>query len=520
MGLWSYYFFAKFFLYIGQYIDFDALMNLAFALLLLIPLRRRWQIIGRQIIAVPLGIALLYHDSWLPPVERLLSQTSNLQQFNALYLLELLGRFVNPIVVAYLLGMVLVLAILSRKLRLSGFVVLGILLIAGNTFIGKMRSGIPTEVLNAGPVPISRVIPTDPALSERLQSFYLTEAQRRTHFARPASSTQAFDIVYLHICSLAWDDMALVNEMNHPLMGKFNVIFKQFNSAATYSGPAAIRLLRGDCGQPPHDELYKPAPAECNVLGNLQQAGFQPEWLMNHDGHFGNFTADVGQHGGLAIKMDDNTQAKVGMLAFDDTPVYDDADVLGQWVKKRAQNKSNQVALYYNTISLHDGNYIPNVAKPSTNKAYQQRLKKLFDDFDGFFNQLSTSGRKTVVIMVPEHGAALRGDRMQITGLREIPTPAITLVPAAIKLIGFSESSKPILIDQPMSYLGLNSLISNFVAQSPFDSSHPSLEEYVADLPQTDFVSENEGMVMMRLNGRDMLRNPDLSWSEYLSGPR
>ena len=43
--------------------------------------------------------------------------------------------------------------------------------------------------------------------------------------------------------------------------------------------------------------------------------------------------------------------------------------------------------------------------------------------------ELEASGRRAVVVLVPEHGAALRGDSAQIAGLREIPTPAITLVP-------------------------------------------------------------------------------------------
>ena len=520
MGLWSLYFFAKFFLYAGKYIDFHMWLNLGFAIFLVLPLRKRWLNIGRQIIALPAGIALLYHDSWLPPISRTLSQASTLQQFDARYLLELLGRFINPMVILVLVLMSLILAIAGRKLRLSSFVFVGIFSIAALSWIVERHSRLPSAVATSASTPVeSGAVPPDTALNTALQNFYQSEAQRKTVFVRPVATSKPFDIIFLHICSLGSDDLDLINEKNNALMNKFDVVFKQFNSAASYSGPAAIRLLRGTCGQPKHADLYAPAPAECSTFNALQGAGFQAEWLMNHDGHFGNFAADVSERGGLGVKMDDNTTAKIAMRSFDDTPIYDDADVLKQWVKNRANNNAPQVALYYNTISLHDGNHIPGTARLSINDGYRQRLDKLFNDFDGFITQLAQSGRRAVVVLIPEHGAALRGDRMQISGLREIPTPDITLVPTAVKLVGFSATTTaPLVIEQPSSYLALTQLLANLVEHNPFEDSHPSLGDYTHDLPQTMFVSENEGMVMMRQNGHNMLRNPDLSWSEYQSG--
>ncbi|MCR3986170.1 cellulose biosynthesis protein BcsG [Aeromonas caviae] len=32
--------------------------------------------------------------------------------------------------------------------------------------------------------------------------------------------------------------------MDHPLWKHFDIVFKNFNSATSYSGPAAVRLLR------------------------------------------------------------------------------------------------------------------------------------------------------------------------------------------------------------------------------------------------------------------------------------
>lgn len=522
MGLWSYYFFAKFFLYLGKYIDFHVWLNLGFAIFLVLPLRNRWLRIGRQVIALPLGIALLYHDSWLPPFARTLSQAGNLSQFDARYLFELLGRFINPQVVVLLVLMGLVLAVAGRKLRLSSFVFVGIFGMAGLTWIAgrhdHMGDEPTTTAASSSEINTSTTVPAGAELTTTLQNFYQSEAQRKVTFTHPASVAKPFDIVFLHICSLAWDDMDLVNEKTHPLMNKFDVVFKQFNSAASYSGPAAIRLLRGSCGQARHEDLYKPALSECTLFNNLQNAGFQAEWLMNHDGHFGNFSADVSERGGLGVTMDDNKSAKISMRAFDDAPVYDDADLLNQWVKNRASNNAPQVALYYNTISLHDGNRTADAARRSANDSYRQRLDTLLNDFDGFITQLAQSGRRAVVVVIPEHGAALRGDRMQISGLREIPTPAITLVPVAVKLVGFGAAgTSPLYVEQPSSYLAMTQLLANLIEHNPFEDTHPSLTDYVHNLPQTLFVAENEGMVIVRQNGHDMLRNPDLSWSEYLS---
>ena len=58
--------------------------------------------------------------------------------------------------------------------------------------------------------------------------------------------------------------------------------------------------------------------------------------------------------------------------------------------------------------------------------------QELLDDLDGFIAALDKAGRKAMVVVVPEHGAALRGDRMQIAGLREFATPSIATVPVIV----------------------------------------------------------------------------------------
>ena len=63
MGLWSAYFLAKLVLYALGYLDFDTWMNLAFAIFAALPPKNARQRFAKNLIAAPLGILLLYHDS-------------------------------------------------------------------------------------------------------------------------------------------------------------------------------------------------------------------------------------------------------------------------------------------------------------------------------------------------------------------------------------------------------------------------------------------------------------------------
>ena len=529
MGIWSFYFFAKLLLYAGGYINFGILLNLAFAVFLILPIGSRALRIMRQVIAVPAGIALLYHDSWLPPIRRAISQMDNLSQFDTLYLIELLGRFINPMVIAALLAMFIAYALLSRKLRMSSFAILSILLVPlGVNLINAMQPRAVAETAqapaatgaaspSAGATVIEKPVEGD-ALNGILGNFYQQEATRKVSFTTPASNKAPYDLVFLHICSLAWDDMAAVNLKNHPLMSRFDVRFDNFSSGASYSGPAAIRVLRSTCGQTRHEDLYRKAAPECYLFNQLQQAGFTPQYLMNHDGHFGGFANDVKGNGGMPAELGDITGVPVTMHGFDGTAVYDDYAELSRWWQQRQSKPDARVALYYNTMSLHDGNKLADGRSLSVTDSYRARLGKLLDDFDRFFQQIAASGKRVIVVVIPEHGAAVRGDKLQISGLREIPSPAIGLVPVGVKLFGMgaaATASAPLVIDKPSSYLAVSQLLAQFGANNPYEAPTFNIADYARELPQTEFVAENEGNVVMRQAGRYMMRNPDLSWTEY-----
>jgi cellulose synthase operon protein YhjU len=165
--------------------------------------------------------------------------------------------------------------------------------------------------------------------------------------------------------------------------------------------------------------------------------------------------------------------------------------------------------LYYNTISLHDGNKLP--SGDNSMRTYPRRAGKLLDDIDRFFDLLETSGRKVVVVIVPEHGAALHGDGVQIAGMREIPTPQITLAPVGVKFIGMSADERQHVVNQSTSYLALASLLSNTLQQYQ-ENTALNVDALVKNLPETPYVAENESLAVMKYGANYYSRNSEGVW--------
>ncbi|MBZ4288683.1 cellulose biosynthesis protein BcsG, partial [Mycobacterium tuberculosis] len=86
---------------------------------------------------------------------------------------------------------------------------------------------------------------------------------------------------------------------DHPLWKHFDIVFKNFNSATSYSGPAAVRLLRASCGQLSHTNLYQPSGADCYLFENLAKLGFNQQLMLGHNGLFGDFLKELRSLGGM-----------------------------------------------------------------------------------------------------------------------------------------------------------------------------------------------------------------------------
>jgi len=513
LGVWNLYFLAKFALAWKELTGFHPLENLAFALVLLLPLPSPAWRRARLAVAIPFGIALLYYDSWLPSFSRVLSQASLISNFSLSYLIELGGRFVSAPVVALLIIVAAAYLILERWLRFSVLVTGALLaLVLGGSPFGPSAATDPVRAGGAA----AGAAGNDPEAA--LREFFAREAGRSVTMPRPAAGDAPFDVMFIHICSLSWDDLQAMGLENHPLLQRFDFLLTRFNSAATYSGPAAIRIQRATCGQEAHEKLYAPAPSNCYLMENLREAGFEPALVLNHDGHFDNFLKFVQAQDSARLEPLPLAGARVAQYSFDESPIYDDVDVLGRWLDARAKAPAQRMAVYYNTISLHDGNRMSGEkGQPGSLETYRPRLAKLLDDIDGFLQSLEKSGRRAVVAVIPEHGAAVRGDRMQIAGLREIPSPAITLVPVGIKVVGpqVHRNGASARIDEPTSYLAVSEIVARMLARTPYAAGGFAATDYVGELPATAFVAQNEDTTIIESGGSYLLSRAKEGWTNY-----
>lgn len=73
---WNYYFLLKFGLLWTGYLNFHPLANLVFMAFLLFPIPNLRLHRLRHWIAIPVGIGLFWHDTWLPGPQSIMSQGS------------------------------------------------------------------------------------------------------------------------------------------------------------------------------------------------------------------------------------------------------------------------------------------------------------------------------------------------------------------------------------------------------------------------------------------------------------
>ncbi|MBU9128952.1 cellulose biosynthesis protein BcsG [Burkholderia multivorans] len=514
MTFWNLYFILKFALFATGHLQPMWAANLVFALALAAsaPLRSRVARIVRQVAAVAIAVPLLARELHAPPLARLAEAAREVATFRADYWLEILPRLLPPMLLLTVAGVLIVYFIVNRWLRVATFVIAALIAMP----LWQAGSGWATRVAQAttaqgGAATAARAgQPED--YNAALATFRAQESQRQVAFGHLGSDPAAqFDVIVVHVCSLSWDDLDAAKLRNHPMLSRFDYLFTNFSTAASYSGPAAIRVLRASCGQEAHADLYKPAPQQCHLFAQLASAGYTVQSLLNHDGHFDNFLQVIRDNIGVpGAPLVSNEAAPVAMHAFDGSAIKDDYATLANWYAQRA-SVAGPVALYYNTISLHDGNRVVGSALTSID-SYPQRAAKLMSDVDRLADLVAQSGRRAVIVFVPEHGAALRGDRNQVAGLREIPTPRIVHGPVGVRLVGFAgDHGTTTVIDQPTSFLALAQLLSNLVSNSPFKPG-VTLAQYAADLPRTRMIGENEGTVTMQTAAGYAVKTPDGVW--------
>ncbi|GHA15995.1 membrane protein [Oceanisphaera arctica] len=509
------------------YLNFHPLANLVLVACLLLPIPNIRLHRLRHWLAVPFGIGLFYHDTWLPGIGSLLSQGDQLAGLSGTYLLELIQRFINwqmlgaafVLWVAYLFLVqwlrftVLVVVALGwlNVLDMSG-PAMKLLPVVEQPMAGRQfdKPKAASDMVSPADIPA-----TNQNLNAALDAFYQREQQRQTRFPNslPADAVP-FDLLVINICSLSWSDLEAVKLASHPVWQRFDIRFQDFHSATSYSGPAGIRLLRASCGQSAQQALYKPADPRCYLFDNLAQLGFGTQLAMDHDGDFGGYLTDLRQHGNMQAPLMSQQGISRALVSFDDEPVLNDAQLFSRWLRQRQADGDTRSATFFNLIPLHDGNRLPGKNETAP---YRDRALDLFDQLDAFFEQLEQSGRRLMVVVVPEHGAALVGDKVQLSGLRDIPSPSITRVPVGIKLFGMQAPHRgPALeIETPSSYLAISELIARLVDGRQFEAEAVDWQALTRGLPQTAAVSENDNAVVMEFQGDSYIRLNQGDWVPY-----
>ncbi|QCT18936.1 cellulose biosynthesis protein BcsG [Jejubacter calystegiae] len=529
---WNFYFLAKFALLWTGYLNFHALENLVFAAYLLFPLPNPRLHRLRHWVGLPIGFALFWHDTWLPGLDSMMSQGSQVAGFSWDYILDLTTRFINWQMVGAAFVLLVAWLFISQWVRVTVLVVaaliwLNVLTVSGpvialtpggNTAPAAVTTAITsgdTNTPQVGDIPAQTAPASSQNLTAWLNSFYASEAKRQTQF--PASlpmDAQPFELLVINICSLAWSDMEATGLTSHPLWSHFDILFKEFNSATSYSGPAAIRLLRASCGQSSHKNLYSPAGNQCYLFDNLAALGFSQHLMLDHDGVFGDFLKEIRQYGGVQSPLMNQNGLPTNLLSFDNSPIYDDTAVLQRWLSEEGRDPNTRSATFFNLLPLHDGNHFPGISKTAD---YKVRAQKLFDQLDNFLTELEKSGRKVMVVVAPEHGGALKGDKMQVSGLRDIPSPSITHVPVGVKFIGMKapHQGSPIEISQPSSYLAISELVARSVDGKNFVADQVDWNALTSNLPQTAPVSENANAVVIQYQGKPWVRLGGGDWVPY-----
>lgn len=122
-----------------------------------------------------------------------------------------------------------------------------------------------------------------------------------------------------------------------------------------------------------------------------------------------------------------------------------------------------------------------------------------------------------MVVVVPEHGAALAGDKMQMSGLRDIPSPSITHIPVGVKLFGLQapHQGNALEVTSPSSYLAISELVARMVDGKVFTAPSVDWQTLTSALPQTEAISENENAIVMQYQGKPYIRLNGGDWVPY-----
>ena len=205
----------------------------------------------------------------------------------------------------------------------------------------------------------------------------------------------------------------------------------------------------------------------------------------------------------------------VKYVSFNNEEIADTLSVFRHWRSVVNKAKDPRSVSLFNFIALHDGNRQPGKSRW---EEFEPRARAFIDALDVFIADLQKSKRKVMLIIVPEHGAAVRGDRIQTPRLRDIPSRRITQVPVMVKFFGLNKLPKtPVHVTSDTSYLALSTLIGRVIETNYFSKPEGAvpIADLVNDLPTTHMVSENAQAMVLEYKGKDYLKMSKGQWRLY-----
>lgn len=530
------YFLFKLGLYFMAICGFDFVLNLILFLFCLFSVKQKTLNTIYSAVLIISGLLLLYHDSYLP----MFTPQVIYDEKGFLGIYELVTTFIADYFDYSYFGIFALLFIavffLNDFLKITSFVVVGFVTVAVlniwalNVSKEANSQAVQNVVADSADIPPQIGTADSQSVENYLQTFLELESQRIV--SMPSSlpeNFKPFDIVIVNICSMATDDIEASNLLKHPLFRTFDFSFETFNSVSSYSTPSTLRLLRSNCGQMTEAQMYRERRSECELITAVEQLGYQSEVYFDHNGKYGDYLKTLHELGGLKESIHDLSKLSVKYSAFDGSAIRSDSDLFTSYINNVANNSSVNNITFMNLLSLHDGNRLAGEKK---SQSYAPRLKLLLDNLEDFIKEIRKTKRNTLFIMIPEHGAAIRGDKMQIAKLREIPTDKITRIPVGISFIGAdrnyadgqekSKAHRTQRIKGFYSYLAISEIVKRAIEDNVFsvnnkdESRTDRVADIFYDLPQTAFISESTNAYYMNFQHQDFYKLKGEKWEKYI----
>ncbi len=522
-GAWNVYFILKFVFASLGYLNLNLFYNALLLAGVVLPIKHRLLSVFRTIVAMAAGGALLYSESWLPSLESIMANAGNIADFSLVYLLEVAVDSINWTLLGSIFLASVIYLFVKDWIRVTAITTIYLTWLVVQPYCQSLQAPtvITKEVAQVEDSSMTLMGPhqtgtSDTASIDRwLESFYIHEASRQTQFPKEIAQGVPFDVLLVNICSLSQDDLAVAKLTEHPVLARFDIYLDNFNSATAYSGPATLRLLSASCGQSSHSALYDNRRPTCELMTNLSHLGYSQHLFMDHEGKFDNYLPNLKSVAGMQADLASQKGYRPRYTGFDGDVVYDDADLFKHWLKTVSDDTTQRTVTLFNLIALHDGNRSVGSTRAMP---FGPRAKLMLDQLHQLMNDIEKSGRRVMMVVVPEHGAAVRGDKIQMARLRDIPSPHITHVPTMVKYFGLQGDVNPVRVKENTSYLAVSEMIARTLDIDLYRQAdaNATVQGIARGLPQTYPVSENSNAAVVRFQNKYFVRLNGGEWLPYM----